>query len=205
MAMSALDGYNVCVFAYGQTGAGKTFTMKALTAAICGKMLAARDGFKTNVSVSYVEIYNNEVRDLLRNPKEGGSKEWGTGKNSHGLDVRLNADGKVEVDGCLEVLVSCPEDVESLVKRGTAMRSTFATDLNTHSSRSHALLTLNCVVENEWAGLRYVGKLHLVDLAGSERLGRSGAGGDRRKETQYINSSLSALGNVMSSLAKEQM
>ena len=85
------------------------------------------------------------------------------------------------------------------------MRSTFATDLNEHSSRSHALLTINCEVKNEWAGLKYSGKLHLVDLAGSERLGRSHVVGERLKETQYINSSLAALGNVMSSLVRDQL
>ncbi|GMH57322.1 hypothetical protein TL16_g02346, partial [Triparma laevis f. inornata] len=83
-------------------------------------------------------------------------------------------------------------------------RSTFSTDLNKHSSRSHALLTITCEVENEWAGLKYCGKLNLVDLAGSERLSRSNTEGDRLKETQFINTSLAALGNVMSALAKEQ-
>jgi kinesin family protein C2/C3 len=206
LAMSAMDGYNVCIFAYGQTGSGKTHTMTALTSVICRKIFNSRDGFKSAVSVSYVEIYNNEVRDLLRNPKSEREKEWGATFNRiPTVDVRVSgSDGKVEVD-CLEVMVTCAEEVEDLVRRGTAMRSTFATDANAHSSRSHSLLTLNCVVENEWAGLKYKGKLNLVDLAGSERLGRTNVVGERLKETQFINSSLSALGNVLSSLVKEQM
>ncbi|GMH48066.1 hypothetical protein TrVE_jg9898 [Triparma verrucosa] len=208
LALSAMDGYNVCIFAYGQTGSGKTHTMKALTSIICRKLFSSREGFKSKVSVSYTEIYNNEVRDLLRNPKDDhGRSEWGRvdkiDHNVPSLDVRTNSDGKVEVNS-ISVRITCAEEVEDLVRRGTEIRSTFSTDLNKHSSRSHALLTITCEVENEWAGLKYCGKLNLVDLAGSERLSRSNTEGDRLKETQFINTSLAALGNVMSALAKDQ-
>ena len=207
MALSAMDGYNVCIFAYGQTGSGKTYTMKSLTSMICRRLFSSRDGFKTSVCVSYVEIYNNEVRDLLRNPKaQNGRTDWNQSKHfgkAPSLDVRVNSKGVVEVDS-IEVSISCAEEVQDLVRRGTELRSTFSTDLNKHSSRSHALLTLRCEVVNEWAGLKHEAKLHLVDLAGSERLNQSHAKGERLKETKFINGSLSALGNVMSALAKEQ-
>ena len=104
LAMSAMDGYNVCIFAYGQTGSGKTLTMDSVTAAVCNKMFNARDGFIATVSVSYVEVYNNEVRDLLRNPKRDG-RSGEDGWNSHSgstvkipsVDVRTTEAGTVEV------------------------------------------------------------------------------------------------------------
>ncbi|KAD4386351.1 hypothetical protein E3N88_26520 [Mikania micrantha] len=188
---SVLDGYNVCIFAYGQTGSGKTYTMSGpdiTTKESWGvNYRALQDLFqltetrkniiKYEVGVQMIEIYNEQVRDLLLN----------------GLNVP---------DASL-VSVKCTQDVLDLMKIGQRNRAVGATALNERSSRSHSVLTVHIRGKELVSGSTLKGCLHLVDLAGSERVDKSEATGDRLKEAQHINKSLSALGDVISALAQK--
>ncbi|WVY96294.1 hypothetical protein V8G54_028445 [Vigna mungo] len=208
---SVLDGYNVCIFAYGQTGSGKTYTMtgpKEITEksqgvnyrALSDLFLTAdqrRDTFCYDVSVQMIEIYNEQVRDLL--VTDGSNKRYPFScyikmiNNSHrGLSVP---------DACL-VPVSSTRDVIELMNLGQRNRAVGATALNDRSSRSHSCLTVHVQGRDLTSGTILRGCLHLVDLAGSERVDKSEATGDRLKEAQHINKSLSALGDVIASLAQ---
>eukprot|EP00698_Gefionella_okellyi_P019273 TRINITY_DN5888_c0_g1_i1.p1 TRINITY_DN5888_c0_g1~~TRINITY_DN5888_c0_g1_i1.p1 ORF type:complete len:5059 (-),score=1335.09 TRINITY_DN5888_c0_g1_i1:98-15274(-) len=199
---SVLDGYNVCIFAYGQTGSGKTHTMEGeppfnpgvnyralneLFRVIKGSR--ARD-YRYSISISVLEIYNENIRDLL---DDSASK-----KN---LEVMHHAHGNW-VPGLTIVGVTSPDQVFEIMKRGLLNRSIGVTNMNEHSSRSHCILSVYAEGHNLATGLKTYGKLHLVDLAGSERINKSGATGDRLVEAQHINKSLSALGNVISALVK---
>ena len=124
--------------------------------------------------------------DLLRNPDargegDDGKPDWGTSVKIPSLNVRRTVDGEMST-GAIEVTVTNASELRDLIRRGTEIRSTFATDLNLHSSRSHSLVTVRCRVRNGVAGVETVGKLHLVDLAGSERCKRSGVEGVRLVE-----------------------
>ncbi|KAF7831238.1 kinesin-like protein KIN-14F [Senna tora] len=188
---SVLDGYNVCIFAYGQTGSGKTYTMSGpdlTTEETWGvNYRALRDLFhiskervnaiKYEVGVQMIEIYNEQVRDLLLN----------------GLNVP---------DACL-VPVNCTQDVLDLMRIGQKNRAVGATALNERSSRSHSILTVHVRGRELVSNSILKGCLHLVDLAGSERVDKSEAVGERLKEAQHINRSLSALGDVIYALAQK--
>ncbi|KAK2965214.1 hypothetical protein RJ640_019969 [Escallonia rubra] len=189
---SVLDGYNVCIFAYGQTGSGKTYTMtgpKDLTEnskgvnyrALSDLFLLAeqrQDTFCYDVSVQMIEIYNEQVRDLLV---------------TDGLNVP---------DASL-VRVATTSDVIDLMNLGHRNRAVGATALNDRSSRSHSCLTVHVQGRDLTSGAVLRGCMHLVDLAGSERVDKSEVTGDRLKEAQHINKSLSALGDVIASLAQK--
>ena len=207
---SALDGYQVCLFAYGQTGSGKTHTMQgsgvgAMRGIIPRTMAQVTEylkekrarGWEYDLAVTYVEIYNENVRDLL------GGKE--TTKH---LDIRRDAKtGRTYADGATAVPVdpvSDPHTVDSLLNLAAKTRCVASTDMNAQSSRSHAVFTLHLNGKNTDQGLALNGALHLIDLAGSERLDRSGAVGQRAKEAAAINKSLSALANVFNGLATKQ-
>uniref|UniRef100_A0A1A8FXM7 Kinesin-like protein n=1 Tax=Nothobranchius korthausae TaxID=1143690 RepID=A0A1A8FXM7_9TELE len=200
LVTSCIDGYNVCIFAYGQTGSGKTYTMEGVTSdpginqralrLLFSEVMEKAPDWVYRITVSMVEIYNETLRDLLReNP---GDK----------LDIRLNPDGsgQLYVPGLTEITVQSPEDINKVFELGHMNRATACTNLNEHSSRSHALLIIIVSGFNSTAGTRTQGKLNLVDLAGSERIGKSGAEGSRLREAQCINKSLSALGDVISAL-----
>ena len=233
------QGYNACVFAYGQTGSGKTFTMLGPDGARKGEVLdglipqAAAQIFSTiekeekafeaafskacrsqyRVRATYVEVYNNEVRDLLAatspssSPQAGGSPQAAAAAAAQVLRVKEDAAGAVFVDGAVEREVCSAAEVAALVREGATQRATGRTDMNEHSSRSHAVLRL--VLEHRWRApgdppRRFrctLSQLHLVDLAGSERNARSGARGAAFKESIAINSGLLALGKVMEALA----
>ncbi|XP_030408361.1 kinesin-like protein KIF13A isoform X6 [Gopherus evgoodei] len=203
----AFQGYNACIFAYGQTGSGKSFSMMGnaeqlgLIPRLCGALfqrisVEENDSQTFKVEVSYMEIYNEKVRDLL-DPK--GSRQ--------SLKVREHKVLGPYVDGLSQLAVTNFEDIESLMSEGNKSRTVAATNMNEESSRSHAVF--NIVVTQTLYDLQSgnsgekVSKVSLVDLAGSERVSKTGAAGDRLKEGSNINKSLSTLGLVISSLADQ--
>ncbi|KAL0269802.1 UNVERIFIED_CONTAM: hypothetical protein PYX00_007412 [Menopon gallinae] len=199
-----LAGYNGTIFAYGQTGTGKTYTMEGNNskpelrgiipnsfAHIFGFIAKADDNMKFLVRVSYLEIYNEEVRDLLI-------------KDTHNcLEVKERPDIGVYVKDLSSYVVNNADDMESIMDLGRRNRVVGATAMNKESSRSHAIFTITIESsKDEGNGTTYLkmGKLHLVDLAGSERQNKTGSSGIRLKEATKINLSLSTLGNVISAL-----
>ena len=222
---SVLGGFNVCIFAYGQTGSGKTFTMegKRDDESLAGinpralrelfKMLEERRRLENlgsdkgegrweyEVSVSYLEIYNENLRDLLApatsNPNANPNAKKG------GLDVRSLPGVPVEVPGLTVASVECMEEVEDALASGGARRSVSATKMNATSSRSHSIFSVTVNGRHSGTGQTTHGKLHLVDLAGSERVKKSEVSGQGMAEAQHINKSLSALGDVMAALQEK--
>eukprot|EP00276_Gloeochaete_wittrockiana_P008853 CAMPEP_0184658688 /NCGR_PEP_ID=MMETSP0308-20130426/26510_1 /TAXON_ID=38269 /ORGANISM="Gloeochaete witrockiana, Strain SAG 46.84" /LENGTH=870 /DNA_ID=CAMNT_0027097865 /DNA_START=48 /DNA_END=2660 /DNA_ORIENTATION=+ len=201
LVTSVLDGYNVCIFAYGQTGSGKTYTMEGPPSDRGVNYRALAELFRLAISenaadydydirVSLLEVYNEQINDLLADPKEGRR------------DVRSGPSGTYIPDLTM-VPVKSDEEVGKVMEMGSRNRKVGATAMNTDSSRSHLVLTVYVEGVNKATGIRSTGKLNLVDLAGSERLSKSLATGDRLKEAQSINKSLSALGNVIASLAQK--
>ncbi|XP_006651299.1 kinesin-like protein KIN-14F [Oryza brachyantha] len=203
---SVLDGYNVCIFAYGQTGSGKTYTMsgpKNMTEQTQGvnyralsdlfKLAEQRKGvFIYDIAVQMIEIYNEQVRDLLVN--DGLNKR---------LEIRNNSQNGLNVPDASLVRVASTMDVMELMNVGQKNRAVGATALNDRSSRSHSCLTVHVQGRDLTSGTILRGCMHLVDLAGSERVDKSEVTGERLKEAQHINKSLSALGDVISSLAQK--
>ena len=201
---SVLEGYNGTIFAYGQTGCGKTHTMmgsyeseetqgiipKAFNH-IFGCIGSSEDGKKFLVRCSYLEIYNESILDLL-------------GKdNKKKLDVKEDKDKGIYVKGLTSVIVKSIPEIEKTMIAGTKNRKVGETAMNKDSSRSHSIFTIyiETAEDDPDGNQRFkVGKLNLVDLAGSERQSKTNASGDRLKEAQKINLSLSALGNVISAL-----
>ncbi|KAM3173230.1 hypothetical protein ACTXT7_012916 [Hymenolepis weldensis] len=198
------EGYNGTIFAYGQTGSGKTFTMQGLANDVPNKgiisrsfehifeTIAASSDVKYLVHASFLEIYNEELRDLL-------------GKDSRArCELKEHPERGVFVAGLSMHKVKCVKDCEIIMEQGWKNRHVGTTLMNMDSSRSHSIFTiyLEMVCTNEATGIEHLraGKLNLVDLAGSERQSKSGATGDRFKEATKINLSLSALGNVISAL-----
>ena len=205
---SAFDGFNVCIFAYGQTGAGKSFTMlgsesddklKGITPRAIDRMynLAKDMGKKNTIKFkAYMcELYNDGLVDLLFTAKHGKKVE------SPKLDIKKDAKGMVFVKGIEIIEVSSAADMMELFNAGNDARHVGSTKMNAVSSRSHLIFSI--IIENldHTSGKMNVGKLTLVDLAGSERVGKTGATKERLKEAQNINTSLSALGDVISCLS----
>ncbi|KAL0328590.1 UNVERIFIED_CONTAM: Kinesin-like protein KIN-14F [Sesamum calycinum] len=214
LVRSVLDGYNVCIFAYGQTGSGKTYTMSGpnlTTEETWGvNYRALRDLFhiskarmdliKYEVGVQMIEIYNEQVRDLL---VTDGTRIW-ISLITYTLDIRNNSQlNGLNVPDASLIPVKCTEDVLDLMRVGQSNRAVGATALNERSSRSHSILTIHVRGKELVSGSILKGCLHLVDLAGSERVDRSEAVGERLKEAQHINRSLSALGDVIAALAQK--
>ncbi|KAJ3681342.1 hypothetical protein LUZ60_015831 [Juncus effusus] len=204
---SVLDGYNVCIFAYGQTGSGKTYTMsgpKELREQTMGVNYRAlndlfhmsaqrKDTFSYDISVQMIEIYNEQVRDLL---SSGGITKK--------LEIRNSSQkGGPAVPDANMVPVASTSQVIELMNLGHKNRAVGSTAMNDRSSRSHSCLTVHVQGRDLTSGAALRGCMHLVDLAGSERVDKSEAKGDRLKEAQHINRSLSALGDVISSLAQK--
>ncbi|XP_054904554.1 kinesin-like protein KIF3B isoform X2 [Poeciliopsis prolifica] len=200
---SVLLGFNGTIFAYGQTGTGKTYTMEGVRndPERRGVIPNSFEHIFTHISrsqnqqylvrASYLEIYQEEIRDLL-------SKD-----QSHRLELRERPDTGVYVKDLSSFVTKSAREIEHVMNVGNQNRSVGATNMNEHSSRSHAIfvITVECSelgVDGE-NHIR-VGKLNLVDLAGSERQTKTGAQGERLKEATKINLSLSALGNVISAL-----
>ncbi|KAK1278698.1 Kinesin-4 [Acorus gramineus] len=203
---SVLDGYNVCIFAYGQTGSGKTFTMsgpREFTEQSRGVNYRAlsdlfdlseqrRDNFSYDVSVQMIEIYNEQVRDLLVN--DGLNKR---------LEIHSSSQRGFNVPDANLVPVASTSEVIELMNIGQKNRAVGATALNDRSSRSHSCLTVHVQGRDLTSGTVLRGCMHLVDLAGSERVDKSEVTGERLKEAQHINKSLSALGDVIAALAQK--
>lgn len=202
LVQSALDGYNVCIFCYGQTGSGKTHTMSSAdgmipraTHQIYESATNLKDkGWTYTMEGSFVEVYNEEIHDLLGNSKEFDKKKH---------EIRHDEQKKqTTITGLKTVILDSPNAVESILKQADNNRSVAATKSNERSSRSHSVFILKLVGRNSTTNETSEGTLNLVDLAGSERLKSSGAEGDRMKETQNINKSLSCLGDVIGALGQ---
>uniref|UniRef100_A0A3Q3S7K5 Kinesin family member 13A n=1 Tax=Mastacembelus armatus TaxID=205130 RepID=A0A3Q3S7K5_9TELE len=204
---NAFQGYNACIFAYGQTGSGKSFSMMGnveqpgLIPRLCCSLFErvhreANEAHTFKVEVSYMEIYNEKVRDLL-DPK--GSRQ--------SLKVREHKVLGPYVDGLSQLAVTSFEDIEVLMSEGNKSRTVAATNMNEESSRSHAVFSI--IVTQTLYDLQSgnsgekVSKMSLVDLAGSERVSKTGAAGERLKEGSNINKSLTTLGCVISALADQ--
>ncbi|XP_033708017.1 kinesin-like protein KIF7 isoform X1 [Tursiops truncatus] len=210
------EGFNATVFAYGQTGSGKTYTMgeasvaslhedeqgiipRAMAEAF--KLIDENDLLDCLVHVSYLEVYKEEFRDLLE-----------VGTASRDIQLREDDRGNVVLCGVKEVDVEGLDEVLSLLEMGNAARHTGATHLNRLSSRSHTVFTVTLEqrgrapsrLPRPVAGQLLISKFHFVDLAGSERVLKTGSTGERLKESIQINSSLLALGNVISALGDPQ-
>ncbi|XP_045384095.1 kinesin-like protein KIF16B isoform X6 [Lemur catta] len=202
---SAFEGYNACVFAYGQTGSGKSYTMmgnsgdSGLIPRICEGLFSRInettrwDEASFRTEVSYLEIYNERVRDLLRRKSS----------KTFNLRVREHPKEGPYVEDLSKHLVQNYGDVEELMDAGNINRTTAATGMNDVSSRSHAIFTIKFTQAKFDSEMpcETVSKIHLVDLAGSERADATGATGVRLKEGGNINKSLVTLGNVISALA----
>uniref|UniRef100_A0A2K6LA99 Kinesin-like protein n=1 Tax=Rhinopithecus bieti TaxID=61621 RepID=A0A2K6LA99_RHIBE len=200
---SVLQGFNGTIFAYGQTGTGKTYTMEGIRGdpEKRGVIPNSFDHIFTHISrsqnqqylvrASYLEIYQEEIRDLL-------SKD-----QTKRLELKERPDTGVYVKDLSSFVTKSVKEIEHVMNVGNQNRSVGATNMNEHSSRSHAIFVIT--IECSEVGLDgenhiRVGKLNLVDLAGSERQAKTGAQGERLKEATKINLSLSALGNVISAL-----
>ncbi|KAJ0764925.1 putative minus-end-directed kinesin ATPase [Helianthus annuus] len=203
LVRSVLDGYNVCIFAYGQTGSGKTYTMsgpdkgteeewgvnyRALNDLF--RISQSRSTYKYEVGVQLVEIYNEQVRDLLAN--DAAPKKFG-----------ILATASLAVPDANMREVSEPADVLRLMEIGFKNRARSSTSMNERSSRSHSVVTIHVHGTDLKNGGSVNAGLHLVDLAGSERIDRAEVVGDRLKEAQHINKSLAALGDVIFALAQK--
>ncbi|XP_055538457.1 kinesin-like protein unc-104 isoform X2 [Wyeomyia smithii] len=207
MLQHSFDGYNVCIFAYGQTGAGKSYTMmgkqeegqEGVIPMICEDLFrriqeTETDDLKYSVEVSYMEIYCERVRDLL-NPKNKGN-----------LKVREHPLLGPYVEDLSKLAVTSYQDIHDLIDEGNKARTVAATNMNETSSRSHAVFTIfftqRRVDKMTSLETEKVSKISLVDLAGSERADSTGAKGTRLKEGANINKSLTTLGKVISALAE---
>ncbi|XP_062531095.1 kinesin-like protein unc-104 isoform X4 [Bombyx mori] len=207
MLQHAFDGYNICIFAYGQTGAGKSYTMmgrgedgqEGIIPQICKDLFrrirqTTSDDLKYSVEVSYMEIYCERVRDLL-NPKNKGN-----------LRVREHPALGPYVEDLSKLAVTSYQDIYDLIDEGNKARTVAATNMNETSSRSHAVFTIFFTQQRHDVTTNLmsekVSKISLVDLAGSERADSTGAKGTRLKEGANINKSLTTLGKVISALAE---
>eukprot|EP00964_Phaeocystis_antarctica_P020068 scaffold11081_cov61-Phaeocystis_antarctica.AAC.3 len=200
LVQSALDGYKVCIFAYGQTGTGKTFTMQGtkepeqwgLIPRSLAKILQDAEAMRSSgwvwtMTASFMEIYNEELRDLLHTGPPASARDY---------TIRHDEAWGTEVTNMTKVEVSSMEQINALMNEAAKKRSVGVTDMNSASSRSHSIFALYLKGTNTERNEELLGALHLVDLAGSERLDKSGAVGVTLKETQNINKSLASLTDV---------
>ncbi|XP_067600827.1 kinesin-like protein KIF27 isoform X7 [Pseudorca crassidens] len=214
LVLSLIEGYNATVFAYGQTGSGKTYTIGGghVASVVEGQKgiipraiqeifqnISENLSIDSKIKVSYIEVYKEDLRDLLE--LETSMKD---------LHIREDEKGNTVIVGAKECQVETADEVMSLLEMGNAARHTDTTQMNEHSSRSHAIFTISLrqVAKNKeaaedgsWYSHQHiVSKFHFVDLAGSERVTKTGNTGERFKESIQINSGLLALGNVISAL-----
>ena len=196
-----LNGYNGTVFAYGQTGAGKSYTMMGadiddeeqrgiiprIVEQIFLSISRSPENIEYTVRVSYMEIYMEKIRDLLVPQHDN-------------LPVHEEKSRGVYVKGLCEIYVTSLQEVYEVMRRGGLARATAATNMNQESSRSHSIFVITISQKNVGTGSTKSGQLFLVDLAGSEKVGKTGASGQTLEEAKKINKSLSALGMVINSL-----
>ncbi|XP_062936314.1 kinesin-like protein KIF27 isoform X3 [Cynocephalus volans] len=214
LMLSLIEGYNATVFAYGQTGSGKTYTIGGghVASVVEGQKgiipraiqeifqnISENPSIDFSIKVSYIEVYKEDLRDLLE--LETSMKD---------LHIREDEKGNTVIFGAKECHVENADEVMSLLEMGNAARHTGTTQMNEHSSRSHAIFTISirqvkknmeAAEDGSWySHCHIVSKFHFVDLAGSERVTKTGNTGERFKESIQINSGLLALGNVISAL-----
>ncbi|XP_042516391.1 kinesin-like protein KIN-14U isoform X2 [Macadamia integrifolia] len=208
---SALDGHNVCILAYGQTGTGKTFTMegsndqlgivpRALEELFCQTSQDSSASF--HFSMSMLEVYKGSLRDLLA-PKPS-ARAYETSSNKCNLNIQTDPNGAVEIEKLTDVTVSDFAQANRWYTKGRRARSTSWTNVNEASSRSHCLTRVT--IGRSWGlagGKTEVSKLWMVDLGGSERLLKTGAAGQTLDEGKAINLSLSALADVIAALKRK--
>ncbi|XP_016494624.2 kinesin-like protein KIN-14L [Nicotiana tabacum] len=206
LVRSVMDGYNVCIFAYGQTGSGKTYTMSGPGGGSSNEFginqLALNDLFLLSderkdimnykIHVQMVEIYNEQIHDLLAKDASLTNLE---------IRICMSGNGLPLPDASMHP-VNCAADVINLMKLGDLNRAVGCTAMNNRSSRSHSVLTVHVHGEDTSGNIIH-SCLHLVDLAGSERVDKSEVTGDGLKEAQHINKSLSCLGDVITALAQK--
>ncbi|XP_027832124.2 kinesin-like protein KIF28P [Ovis aries] len=201
---SAWQGYNTTLLAYGQTGSGKSYSMigfganKGIIPNVCEELFQAIENRDKNqeyqVTFSMLEIYNEQVRDLLSRIKKPG-----------GLRVREDQQLGFYVDGLKSVPCENYAQIERLMEQGAKIRTTASTNMNASSSRSHMIITIQFKQVFLDRDLTKLSSINLVDLAGSERQKSSGSEGDRLREGSRVNLSLTNLGNVISALADAAM
>lgn len=199
LIQSVFDGYNVTIFGYGQTGAGKTHTLMGRPDApglgpqmireIYDNIEKHGDRFEHQVFASMLELYRNELVDLLD-------------ENVKKVNIRTDVDGCVQMENAIDI--PCPDAamLSEVLAQGLAFRTTCATAMNSESSRSHLILSVQIVSTNRATGKQLYGKVQLIDLAGSERLKKSQVTGERQREAIDINKSLTALGDVIEALTQ---
>ncbi|PKI73113.1 hypothetical protein CRG98_006521 [Punica granatum] len=223
-------GYNATVLAYGQTGSGKTYTMgtnyngEESSGRIIPKVMemifrhveTMKDSTEFLIRVSFIEIFKEEVFDLLDSSSsiskgEGMSSAKTVGAARVPIQIRETVMGGITLAGVTEAEVRSKEEMSSYLLRGSLSRATGSTNMNSQSSRSHAIFTITVEQKknlgeshNDVGDDILCSKLHLVDLAGSERAKRTGADGMRLKEGIHINKGLLALGNVISALGDDR-
>ncbi|NXO56638.1 KIF19 protein, partial [Aramus guarauna] len=198
-----ISGYNATIFAYGPTGAGKTYTMLGTDCEpgiyirtldeLFKALEAATEEMDYRVSMSYLEIYNEVIRDLL-NPSSGF------------LDLREDSRGSIQIAGITEVSTTNAQEVPGATVRGNKQRTQEPTAANKTSSRSHAVLQVTVTQKSQRQEIgeeMRIGKLFMVDLAGSERAAQTQNRGKRMKEGAHINRSLLALGNCINALSEK--
>lgn len=204
--ISVLEGYNSTIFAYGQTGTGKTHTMEGFTynpedpeRGIVPRCIedifnnietVSNSNTKFIIRASYLQLYNENISDLLKPEKQN-------------LTIREDKKRGIYVDNLSDWVVRNPNDIYALLEQGASYRATSSTLMNDVSSRSHAIfiITVEQMTSlDDGSTITRVGKLNLVDLAGSERIKVTGAKGKQLEESKRINKSLSALGNVINAL-----
>jgi hypothetical protein len=202
LVQSVIDGYNITIFAYGQTGAGKTFTMMGANTpelkGVCPRTVEAvfeainrySQRYEVKCEAYMVEVYCSKINDLLAQSR--GMK---------GSDIKvLYQNNAVVMDGALKVEVETPEELAKLIQDGNEAKRVTATAMNPGSSRSHTVLCITIHCTNRETGNQRHGKILLVDLAGCERLKKSQVEGEAKKEAIEINKSLTCLGDVISAV-----
>ncbi|KAK1587858.1 hypothetical protein Q3G72_017552 [Acer saccharum] len=231
------QGYNATVLAYGQTGSGKTYTMGTglkegsqtglipqVMNALFNKIETMRHQTEFQLHVSFIEIFKEEVRDLLdyvsmsKSMIANGHSGKVTVPGRPSIQIRESSNGVITLAGSTEVAVSTLQEMAACLEQGSLCRATGSTNMNNQSSRSHAIFTItleqmrklhsvapdNDTPDEDMGEEYFCAKLHLVDLAGSERAKRTGSDGLRLKEGIHINRGLLALGNVISALGDEK-
>jgi len=215
LLQSVMDGFRLCIFAYGQTGSGKTFTMEGRMGN--GKLDAARgavprsmerlmelrdgmaaQGWAVKFSCSALEIYNEEIRDLLSDAPKGAKPL------KHDIQIE-KASGDAFVTNLSTVPVESEDEIYTLLRQAAKRRETATTSRNESSSRSHSVLQIRVEAKHRASRQSRAGMLNLVDLAGSERLGSEHEDKDRLKEAKNINMSLSSLLGVIQAIAAKQV
>jgi len=217
LIQSAIDGYNVTIFAYGQTGAGKTHTLYGIPRdegiaprtikELFRILTSAKDRYKHTIMASMLELYKNDFVDLLTKQdlaQERPTSPQAAAPSRGTLKARVDRAGNIVVDNLTVVECGSSEELLRLLDQGAKQRSVAATAMNSESSRSHLVLTINIVSVNYETDEQIQGKIVICDLAGSERLKKSLADGDNQKESIEINKSLTALGDVIGALTQKK-